>query len=107
MIALLSMLALGIVSWMFRIAFVMLLPAERLPDRVRSSLEHLAPAVLASIVAVQVVALVRHSSPGSALPLLGAIAIIGVVAYRIRNLSIVCALGLGLVLVLDLVLTRL
>jgi branched-subunit amino acid transport protein len=107
MTALWSMLALGIVCWVFRIAFVMLLPAERLPDRIRSSLEHLAPAVLASIVAVHVVALVRHASPGSALTLLGAIAIIGVVAYRIRNLSIVCALGLGLVLVLDLGLTRL
>ena len=102
-----SMLALGVVCWVFRITFVTLLPAERLPGRLRASLEHLAPAVLAAIVAVEVVGLVRGAQPADALALLAASAVIGVVAHRTRNLSLACALGLGLVLVLDLVVGRL
>jgi len=39
--------------------------------------------------------------------LLAAGAVVGVVARRTRNLSIACALGLGLVVVLDLVVGRL
>ena len=57
MTALLAMLILGAVSWVFRIAFITLLPAERLPARVQTALDHLAPAVLASIVAVELVTL--------------------------------------------------
>jgi branched-subunit amino acid transport protein len=107
MTALMSMLALGVVCWVFRIAFVTLLPAERLPARFQASLEHLAPAVLAAIVAVEVVGLVRGAQPVDALALLAASVVIGVVAHRTRNLSIACALGLGVVLVLDLVIGRL
>lgn len=102
MTALMSMLALGVVCWVFRIAFVTLLPAERLPSRLQASLEHLAPAVLAAIVAVGVVGLVRGAQPVDALALLAGSAVIGVVAYCTRNLSIACALGLGIVVVLDL-----
>jgi branched-subunit amino acid transport protein len=102
-----SMLALGAVCWVFRIAFVTLLPADRLPARLRASLEHLAPAVLAAIVAVELVGLVRNAPPADAMTLLAASAVIGVVAGLTRNLSIACALGLGLVLILDLVLGRL
>jgi branched-subunit amino acid transport protein len=107
MTAWMSMLALGAVCWVFRIAFVTLLPADRLPARFRASLEHLAPAVLAAIVAVELVGLVRSATPADALTLLAAGAVIGVVAGRTRNLSIACALGLGLVVVLDLVVGRL
>jgi branched-subunit amino acid transport protein len=102
MTAWISMLALAAVCWILRIAFITLLPADRLPTSLRASLEHLAPAVLAAIVAVELVGLVRSAPPGDALTLLAAGAVIGVVAHRTRNLSIACALGLGLVLVLDL-----
>jgi branched-subunit amino acid transport protein len=105
--ALISMLALGVVSWVFRVGFVTLLPAERLPSRLQASLEHLAPAVLAAIVAVEVVGLVRDAQPVDGLALLAAGAVIGLVARRTRNLSIACALGVGVVLVLDLVVARL
>src|SRR3954447_22430975 len=107
MTALMSMLALGVVCWLFRIAFVTLLPAERLPARLQASLEHLAPAVLAALVAVEVVGLVRGAQPVDALALVAASTVIGLVAHRTRNLSIACALGLGIVLVLDLVVSRL
>ena len=107
MIALLSMLALAAVSWVFRIAFITLLPAERLPARLQAGLEHLAPAVLAAIVAVELVGLVRGAQPVDALALLAAGAVIGLVAHCTRNLSIACALGLAVVLALDLLAGRL
>jgi branched-subunit amino acid transport protein len=107
MTALMSMLALGVVSWVFRITFVTLLPAERLPARLQAGLEHLAPAVLAALVAVEVLGLVRGAQPTYALALVAATVVIGVVAHRTRNLSIACALGLGVVLALDLVVPRL
>ncbi|WP_158291006.1 AzlD domain-containing protein [Kribbella antiqua] len=96
------MLLLGAVSWVLRIAFITLLPADRLPARLKSGLEYLAPAVLASIVAVELVALVRDAQPADAGVLLAAGAAIGIVAYRTRNVSIACALGVGVVLILGL-----
>lgn len=102
MIALLSMLVLGAVSWVFRIAFITLLPADRLPARLHNHLEYLAPAVLAAIVAVELIALVRHAEPLDAVVLLAAGATIAVVAHRTRNISIACALGVAAVLILTL-----
>jgi branched-subunit amino acid transport protein len=97
-----AMLLLGAVSWVLRIAFITLLPGDRLPARLRNSLEYLAPAVLAAIVAVELIALVRHAAPVDAVVLLAAGAVIGLVAYRTRNVSIACALGVGAVLILTL-----
>jgi branched-subunit amino acid transport protein len=102
MIALVSMLLLGAVSWVLRIAFITLLPGDRLPARLQNHLEYLAPAVLAAIVAVELTALVRDAEPVDAVVLLGAGAAIAVVAYRTRNISIACALGVGAVLILTL-----
>jgi branched-subunit amino acid transport protein len=97
-----AMLLLGAVSWVLRIAFITLLPGDRLPDRLRNSLEYLAPAVLAAIVSVELIALVRDAEPIDAAVLLGAGAVIGLVAYHTRNVSIACALGVGAVLILTL-----
>ncbi len=103
MSALLSMLVLGVVSWVLRISFVTLLPAERLPAAVREALTHLAPAALAAIVVVELVDLARDAGPYDALPLVMAGALIGVLAYLTRNLTLACAAGLGLVVVLDVI----
>ena len=96
--ALLSMVLLGLVSWVLRIVFITLLPAP--PARLQSGLEYLAPAVLAAIVAVELVTLVRDARPVDGVVLLLAGAAIGLVAYRTRNLTIACALGVGVVLML-------
>ncbi|MEU4604505.1 AzlD domain-containing protein [Kribbella sp. NPDC023972] len=101
MTAMLSMLLLGAVSWVFRIAFVTLLPAERLPARLQTGLEYLAPAVLAAIVAVELSSLVRDAEPLDAMVLLAAGSVIGLVAFHTRNLSLACALGVGVVLIVD------
>jgi branched-subunit amino acid transport protein len=101
MTALLAMLVLGVVSWVLRIAFVALLPADRLPARLRDGLEYLAPAVLAAIVAVELVARIRADEPLDATVLLAAGLVIGVVAHRTRNLSVACALGVAVVIAVD------
>jgi branched-subunit amino acid transport protein len=106
MTALVSMLVLGAVCWAFRIAFVTIVPAERLPPKVRTSLEHVAPSVLAAIVAVDLVDLLRPAASVQAATLLLASILTGVVAYRTRNLSVVSGLALAVVLVLDLVVLR-
>ena len=101
MTALLSMVALGAISWVLRIAFITLWPADRLPARLQNGLEYLAPAVLAAIVAVELVALVRDAEPLDAMALAAAAAAIGLVAYRTRNVSIACVLGAAVVVILD------
>ena len=101
MIPLLAMVALGAVSWVLRIAFITLLPADRLPARLQNGLEYLAPAVLAAIVAAELVALARDAEPLDTMVLVAAGAAITAVAYRTRNLSIACALGAGVVIILD------
>ena len=106
MTALLSMVILGIVCWLFRITFITLIPAERLPVRVQAGLEHLAPAVLASIVAVELLGLTRGAPPIHVTTLLASSVVLGIVAYRTRNLSIVSVLGVIPVVLLDLVFTQ-
>ena len=51
-----AMLVLGAVCWLFRILFIVVIPAERLPEGVRDGLAHLAPSVMAALVAVELVA---------------------------------------------------
>ena len=96
-----ALLALGAASWVMRITFITLLPADRLPARVRYSLEYLAPAVLASIVAVELTAFVRDAEPVDVPILLGAAAVIGWTAHRTRNISLACGLGVVVVFLLD------
>ena len=72
----------------------------RLPARLRNGLEYLPPAVLASIVAVELTTLVHDAEPLDVTILLAAAAAIGWTAQRTRNLSLACALGVAVVLLL-------
>jgi branched-subunit amino acid transport protein len=101
MTVLLAFLALGAVSWVLRITFVTLVPADRLPARLRTGLDYLPPAVLASIVAVELTTLLADAEPLNATLLLAAAATIGWVAHRTHNLSLACILGVAAVLLLD------
>jgi branched-subunit amino acid transport protein len=100
MTALLALLALGAVSWVLRITFITVLPADRLPARLRTGLDYLPPAVLASIVAVELTALLTDAEPLDATLLLAAAATIGWVAHRTHNISLACTLGVAVVLLL-------
>lgn len=97
-----SMLLLAGVCWVMRIAFVTLLPAERLPAGFRSALDQLAPAVLAAIIAVEVVGLLRRSTGPDLLLVAAAVVVIGATAHLTHSLWLVSVTGLTLVLVLDL-----
>jgi len=99
-----AMLALGALCWVFRIAFVLVVPAERLPARVVGGLEHLAPAVLASISAVELGSVTRGGGPGAAPGAVTLVLAVALVAHRTRNLTVTVLAGLLGVLLLDLVL---
>jgi branched-subunit amino acid transport protein len=99
------LLALAVASWVLRIALIVLIPASRLPDVVRSSLDHLAPAVLAAILVLDLAGSLSASANAmDAMATSGAAAVIAGVAWRTRNLAITASVALVAVLVLDLML---
>jgi branched-subunit amino acid transport protein len=51
----------GLVSWVLRVLFIVLVPARRLPPRVRRALPHTGPAALAALLAT---GLARSGSGG-------------------------------------------
>jgi branched-subunit amino acid transport protein len=102
MTELVVMLALGAVCWVFRIAFVLLVPASALPARVRRGLDHLAPAVLAGIAAVELTSTVGHGDARGGLLALAAMGLVAGIAHRFRNLSLTVVAALAAVLVIDL-----
>jgi branched-subunit amino acid transport protein len=92
--------------WLVRTTFIVFVPAERLPARVTASLAHVAPAVLAALVSVEVAGTMRRGTFGCGLAMLGCVAVIAAAARRRPNLTLTAGLGIGSVLLLDLVLTR-
>jgi branched-subunit amino acid transport protein len=98
-----AMLALGVVCWLLRILLIVVVPAERLPDRARQALEHLAPAVLAALVAVETDSAMRASNALAAGLVLVSVLIIVVAVRLTRSLSLAVALGLAAALLIDLV----
>jgi branched-subunit amino acid transport protein len=97
------MCLLGGISWVFRIAFVLLVPADRLPAAVRRGLDYLAPAVLAAIAAVEFVTVTASGDGTQAWASLAAIGVVAVVAYVTRNLTAVVGVALLAIVVLDVV----
>jgi branched-subunit amino acid transport protein len=93
---------LAAVCWIFRIAFITLVPAERLPAGLTRGLEFLAPAVLAAIAAVELVAVVRDGDLAGNAATAVAMAVVALVAYRWRNLSLTVAAGLVSIVIIDL-----
>ncbi|MDD7942311.1 AzlD domain-containing protein [Actinomycetospora lutea] len=83
-----------------RIVLITLVPAHRLPAVLRRGLPHLAPAALAGLVAVAVVAHVGPQAPGPAHPgFVAALAVAGLVAWRFRNpaLPVLAAVAVAIV----------
>jgi branched-subunit amino acid transport protein len=94
----------GAGTWLLRVCFVALVPADRLPSWFRDSLDLLAPAVLAAVVALDLTGGIRHATSGAEVGfLLGGAGLLGLVGWRRRNALLIAALALGLVLVADLV----
>lgn len=102
MTELLAIAAVAAACWVFRITFVLLVPAERLPAQVQRGLTYLAPAVLAGIAAVELTGVITPADlVGSGLAV-AAMGVVALVAYCFRNLSLTVAAGLIAVLALDL-----
>lgn len=103
MTALLAMLGLAAVCWLFRIVFIVLVPAHRLPDLARRALGYLAPSVLAALVAVETQASATQD-PAIAVYVVGSVAAMACVAWRTRSLLWTVGVGAAAAVLLDLVL---
>jgi branched-subunit amino acid transport protein len=102
MTALVAMLALAVACWVMRILLIVLVPAERLPERLRDALGHLAPAVLAALVAVETDDAAHGSDPLVAVLVVGSLAIAGLAVRLTRSLLLGIAIGAGAALAIDL-----
>lgn len=90
----LLMLAAGVLStWALRVAFVTVVPAGRLSERVQRALDDVAPSVLAAIVAVQLVG--GHAGIGVTAVEVGAALATAIVAWRTRNLGLTVIVGVA------------
>lgn len=94
----------AITCWVFRIVFVVMVPADRLPRRIRRSLTYLAPAVLAGAAVAALTTTVTPTDPRGSVLALAAMIMVGLVAWRWRNLNLTVVVGLVAVLVTDLML---
>ena len=97
-----AVVALGLVCWVLRATFVLLVPADRLPAVVAEGLQHLAPAALASIIAVELISVLDASNPASTVQALGVVAAAGTVAMLTRSMTWTVLAGIVAVLVVDL-----
>jgi branched-subunit amino acid transport protein len=95
--------ALGLACWVLRATFVLLVPADRLPAVVAEALHHLAPAALASIIAVEITSAVDMTNPASTLQALGVVVTAATVAILTRSMTWTVLTGIVAVLVVDLV----
>lgn len=104
MTALLAALLLAAVCWVLRVLLVVVVPADRLPGSVQDSLQYLAPAVLASLVTVELVGAVRDTEAIPALSMLGGMAFAAALARRTGSLALTVGVGASLALIVDLLL---
>ncbi|MDN5859559.1 MAG: AzlD domain-containing protein [Pseudonocardia sp.] len=89
------LLAVGVLSWAFRVAAITLLPAARLPERARRLLEHAAPAAIAAMVGTGIAGGAALPELASRLPFLVAAAVTAVLAWRTRGLVLPVVAGLA------------
>jgi branched-subunit amino acid transport protein len=99
-----ALLALALACFGLRATFVLLVPADRLPATVARALQHLAPAALASICAVELTGAVEAADLASTAASLGIVALAAAVALRTRNMTWTVLSGVVAVLLVDLVL---
>jgi branched-subunit amino acid transport protein len=99
MTALLALTGAVLVTWVLRVLVITVLPASRLPDRVRQTLPDVGPAVLAALVAAALFA-----APGGPDPVwLVGVAVTGVLAWRTHRIGLSTVAGLAAVALLELV----
>ncbi len=95
-------LALGagaLATWLLRVSFIALVPADRLHPRVRAALRHVGPAVLAALVVTMLVG--RGGLAALLTPTVAHLALLvaGLVAWRVRNVAVPMAAALAVMVV--------
>ena len=103
MTTLIALLALGAASYALRAVLLCVVPVERLPARVRSGLEYLAPAALAALVTAEVQASVAGAEITTTVAVLATVAVIALAVRVTRSLPLAMAIGLAGALLIDLV----
>ena len=99
--AVLAVLGLGLGSWLLRTMFVLVVPAERLPQGLREGLTHLAPAALAALVAVEIAGAATGLDLVRIVVLLGSLALAGLAVRLTGSVGLAVTIGLGAALVID------
>ena len=95
MIALVAFGLSGLATWLLRVCFITVLPADRMPEAFRRLLRHLGPAVMSTLL---VLTLAGEGGARSLLVPSGrhlALLAAGVVAWRCRNVALPLAVAVG------------
>jgi branched-subunit amino acid transport protein len=92
----------AVATWVFRILFITLVPADRLPDGVRRALPHIGPSVMAALIVTELADRrgVAHAVTPDARHLALLVAVL--VAWRVRNLAAPMAAAAATVLLIPL-----
>jgi branched-subunit amino acid transport protein len=98
------MLLLASICWGFRVLFIVLVPAHRLPRVASRALGHLGPSVLAALVAVETESAARSGSAAEAAYVVAAVFSMALVARCTRSLLWTMAAATVAVVLLDVVL---
>lgn len=89
MTALWLLLAAGLLSWVMRVLFIAVLPADRLPGRARQILTGATPAVLAALTVVLAMNGLRAADGTARVSHIAAIAVAAVLAWWKGNVTLV------------------
>lgn len=81
MIALVALLGVAVISWLYRISFTALASETRLPPGLRARMDAISPAAFATLIATDVAGTPTTAIPGAVIALFVA----GVVAWRTHN----------------------
>jgi branched-subunit amino acid transport protein len=93
--AALVLLTAGLVTWLLRIAAIVLLPAARLPAALGRLLDHAAPAALAAIVGAGIAGGMPLTELAARAPVAAGAAVATVVAWRRRGLVLPVVAGIA------------
>ena len=104
MTALLAASLLAVACWVLRVLLVAVVPADRLPIAVQESLQYLAPAVLASLVTVELMDAVRATALIPSLFMVVGMVLAALLVRRTGSLALAVGVGASVALVVDLLL---
>lgn len=83
----------GVVSWLFRVAFIALAPQGHVPPALSRGLKHAAPAAFAALVALAVTHAARGADGFAGWPVLAAAGVTLAVALRSRHVLLTLVAG--------------